>query len=160
MNALTWHESLALQQPRMDQTHREFVDLLQDLGAAVDAGATDIELRLADLLRHTEAHFAQEERWLRDIGFAAENCHAAQHGQVLKVLGEVAQSWRDEANRALIRVLVQELGNWFVAHAKTMDAGLAQLMAEQGYDPDTGIAGHPRDPLAAALTGCGSAACS
>lgn len=160
MNALTWSEALALQQPRMDQTHREFIELLQDLGAAVEAGATDIEARLADLARHTTEHFGQEERWLADIGFAADNCHAAQHRQVMLVLDDVARVWREEANRALVKVLVQELGHWFVAHAQTMDAGLVQMMAEQGYDPETGHAVRSRPAGAAPLTGCGSADCS
>ena len=159
MNALTWSESLALQQPRMDQTHREFIELLQQLGQASTAGATDIDQRLADLMTHTEAHFAQEERWLDAVGFAPDNCHAAQHRQVLLVLEDVRRAWREEANRPLVQVLVQELGNWFVAHAQTMDAGLVQLMAEQGFDPDTGASQRPRDPEAAPLTGCGSAQC-
>lgn len=159
MNALNWSENLALQQPRMDQTHREFIDLLQQLGQAAGNGATDIDERLAGLTTHTEAHFDQEERWLAAVGFAPDNCHAAQHRQVLLVLEDVRRAWREEGNRPLVQVLVQELGNWFVAHAQTMDAGLVQLMAEQGYDPDTGQCERPRDAEAAPLTGCGSAQC-
>lgn len=160
MNALTWSESLALNQPRMDQTHREFIDLLQDLGRTVQADATRVEAGLAELARHTVAHFEQEERWLRGVGFAADNCHAMQHRQVLQVLEDVARAWREEGNRTLIQVLVQELGNWFVAHAQTMDAGLVQLMAEQGFDPETGHGRQPRAAEAPLLTGCGSRACS
>ena len=97
---------------------------------------------------------------LRGVGFAADNCHAMQHRQVLQVLEDVARAWREEGNRTLIQVLVQELGNWFVAHAQTMDAGLVQLMAEQGFDPETGHGRQPRAAEAPLLTGCGSRACA
>jgi hypothetical protein len=76
MTALTWSEALALKQPRMDQTHREFIELLQELSAALNTGSTELDRPLARLLEHTEAHFAQEERWMADIGFAPENCHS------------------------------------------------------------------------------------
>ena len=154
MSAITWSEALALQQPRMDQTHREFVELLASLEDAVAAGPEAVDRCLAELLTHTEAHFAQEERWMADIGFAAENCHAFQHANVLKVLGELRPQ---HTNLELMRQLVDELGAWFVVHAQMMDAALAQTMAERGYDPETGTV---RERLAEAMTGCGGSHCS
>jgi hypothetical protein len=58
MTAITWSEALALKQPRMDQTHREFIDLLQALAAAPGAGTTDFDPLLAELQTHTEPRLA------------------------------------------------------------------------------------------------------
>jgi hemerythrin-like metal-binding protein len=160
MTALAWSEALALKQPRMDQTHREFVDLLQGLGAAHAAGVTEVDALLEDLLTHTEAHFAQEERWMADIGFAPQNCHSMQHAQVLKVLTEVRRVLADDGDRAVIGVLVEELGQWFVAHAQMMDAALAGIMVERGYDPETGRVLNPVAADAQPITGCGGSSCS
>lgn len=160
MTALTWSEALALKQPRMDQTHREFIALLQGLAGARTAGQADLGPLLQGLLAHTEAHFAQEERWMADIGFARENCHSMQHGQVLHVLREVIARGGDEDHGSLVDVLVEELGRWFVAHAQMMDAALAQLMLERGYDPDTGAMVHTPAPEQAPITGCGGSSCS
>jgi len=162
MTALAWSEALALKQPRMDQTHREFVELLQQLDEAAADPARDLLPLLAALQRHTEDHFAQEERWMADIGFAAQNCHSTQHAQVLKVLAEVPRVLAEKGDRELARVLSDELGKWFVVHAQTMDAALAELMLERGYDPESGrllqpLPAAPPQPL---ITGCGGARCS
>jgi hemerythrin-like metal-binding protein len=159
MTALAWSEALALKQPRMDQTHREFVALLQDLGDAHAAGETTFDTRLQHLRAHTEAHFAQEERWMADIGFAPQNCHAMQHAQVLKVLAEVQRAMAAGGDREVIAVLVDELGRWFVAHAQMMDAALAEMMVARGYDPETGCLLDPAPADAPAITGCGSRSC-
>lgn len=163
MTAITWSEALALKQPRMDQTHREFIELLQALAAAPGAGTTDFDPLLAELQTHTEAHFAQEERWMGDIGFEAENCHSGQHKQVLHVLREVrrvlAEGQADKPPE-LIQVLVEELHKWFVAHAQMMDGALAELMLQRGYDPETGVMLYPPQPEAAAISGCGGSSCS
>ena len=160
MTAITWSEALALKQPRMDQTHREFIELLQTLADAQADEQADLGPLLAGLQAHTEAHFAQEERWMADIGFAPENCHSMQHGQVLHVLREVRARADDADLRSLVGVLVEELGRWFVAHAQMMDAALAQLMVERGYDPETGRLLNPQAPEHQPITGCGGSSCS
>ena len=64
MAVITWNDSLALQQPRMDQTHHEFVDLLCEVEAALDGDSVSLLACMAALVDHTDAHFAQEERWM------------------------------------------------------------------------------------------------
>lgn len=160
MSALAWSEALALKQPRMDQTHREFVDLLQGLATAHDAGTDDFSPLLQELATHTEAHFAQEERWMAAIGFAPQNCHSMQHAQVLKVLTEVQRALSTGGDRAIVGVLVDELGKWFVSHAQTMDAALAEIMVERGYDPETGRVLNPVAEDTQPITGCGGSSCS
>ena len=160
MTALTWSEALALQQPRMDQTHREFIDLLQGLADAQADEQADFAPLLAGLQAHTEAHFAQEERWMADIGFAPENCHSFQHAHVLQVLREVQRVLGEDGNTGLVRTLVDELARWFVGHAQMMDAALADLMLERGYDPDTGRMHNPPAPEGQSITGCGGSSCS
>jgi hemerythrin len=163
MATLEWNAQLVLQQAQMDQTHVEFV---QHLAALEDRLATaahrpaDTDAALAELLLHTVAHFAQEEAWMARLGFAAENCHAFQHRHVLQVMREVQRLWQAERDTALLGQLVGELAKWFPVHAQTMDAGLAQTMAEAGLDPNTGALAHPPPPNAPARTGCGSSACT
>lgn len=160
MTTLLWNDALALGQPRMDTTHREFVDLVAAVEAALEASPATLDATLDALVTHTEAHFAQEERWMAAIGFSPENCHAFQHAHVLQVLREVTRLYRTEGDIALVRQLVGELAKWFPVHAQAMDAALAEIMAERGYDPETGEQRRPVAADAAPITGCGSASCS
>ena len=158
MNTLVWTDDLALSQPQMDDTHREFVDLLAAFEDALDS--PQAAERFDELLAHTEAHFAQEDRWMASLGFAPQNCHGLQHAQVLRALREVAQLQGRPEQADVLHLILKELAAWFPAHASMMDAALAAVMAERGFDPETGRVGLPRAPEAALITGCGGATCS
>lgn len=156
MSTLQWSDALWLDLPAMDDTHREFVDLL----AAVEA-APDDQLAAAwrALIEHTEDHFAREDRWMRDTRFASGNCHTTQHLVVLQVMRET------EANAlagpaGLIRAMAVELGRWFPQHAQGMDAALALHLRRVGYDVATGKVSLPQALPAEEIRGCASAACS
>ncbi len=137
--ALAWSDALALNQPQMDDTHREFVDALNAVAAAqgLDAAVRSLQR----LIAHSEAHFGQEERWMAELGFEAPNCHAQQHEQILEVLREVLREVQrrlasaGEAALGLVTALVPALAEWFPMHAQAADAGLALVMAERGYAP-------------------------
>jgi hemerythrin-like metal-binding protein len=160
MAAITWTETLALQQPRMDDTHREFVALLCQVETAAEGPVAALVGAFAEFVAHTEAHFAQEDRWMVTLGFDAQNCHSFQHTHVLQVLHEVQRRLVDDADVATVRLLVPELAQWFPAHAQNMDAALADTMVAAGFDPDTGAMTFPPSAAAAPVTGCGSSAAS
>lgn len=158
MTALTWNESLALNNAQMDRTHEEFVDLLAAAAAALPGPDADL-LQAFDLLTlHTVEHFAQEDRWMAATGFAAGNCHAYQHQAVLAVMQECVKRARDGGDFEPLRLAVDELAIWFPQHAQSMDAALAQHLQGLGFDPATGTCANPAP--AEALTGCGGSSCS
>ncbi|EHR70216.1 hemerythrin-like metal-binding domain-containing protein [Burkholderiales bacterium JOSHI_001] len=164
MTVLTWTDDLALQQPQMDATHREFIDLLAQAAQARQSKETGPLLqRFEHLVEHTVEHFAQEDRWMAATGFAPENCHSFQHTAVLNVMSECLKRARDDGDFEPLGVAVDELAIWFPQHAKMMDAGLALHMAELGYDPVSGACARPmvrEDEPAALISGCGSASCA
>lgn len=157
MTTLQWSEALALDVPAMDDTHREFVDLL----ANVEQAADDTRLLAAwnVLVEHTVQHFEQEDRWMRDTRFTSTNCHTTQHHVVLQVMREGATRGAN-GQMDLIRPLARELGLWFPQHAQSMDAALALHLRSVGYDMATGAVMRPQALPAAPIQGCGSAACT
>lgn len=158
-SALSWTDSLRLNQPLIDRTHEEFVDLLAQVSVALDGADLPAALaafeRLAD---HTVGHFGQEDRWLRATGFAEGNCHTRQHATVLALMREVVRRARDEADWEPLRLVAAELGPWFVQHAAMMDAGLVQQMATLGFDPVSGETARPLPEVE--LTHCGGSGCA
>lgn len=156
MPTLTWSEALVLELPVMDETHREFVDLL----AQAEASPDEALLQAWDaLIAHTDDHFGREDAWMLATGFAPGNCHATQHKVVLQVLREGADRGR-KGDLAPIRQMIRELAVWFPHHAQTMDAALALHLRSTGYDPATGEVRVPEALPAEAIHGCGGATCS
>ncbi len=159
MSALVWSEQFALQQPQMDATHVEFIELLADADAALEGPADELLRRFQVLVDHTVEHFAQEDRWMAATGFAAENCHSYQHSAVLGVMKECAKRAGEDNDFEPLKVAVKELAVWFPHHAQMMDAGLAARIAEVGYDTATGQIREPVAAEAELITGCGGGSC-
>jgi hemerythrin len=160
MTALQWNERLALKDPLIDRTHQEFVALLQQLEGSLQQGAFDVAAQLAQLLEHTHAHFAMEERWMAATGFGPDNCHARQHQMVLAVLREVHQHAAAQGNLEPARLMLPELFGWFEAHAQMMDAALIEHVQANGYDTATEAFAPNAAPVTAPASSCGVAACA
>lgn len=128
---LEWSGDFVLGETTMDDTHREFVDLLNRVGTASDG---ELLAALDDFIVHTEAHFGQEDRWMQATAFPPLHCHQGEHANVLEVVREVRKRVADGQTH-LGPVLAKAIAEWFPQHAATMDAMLATFMKQTGYTP-------------------------
>ena len=153
---LEWSAQLATGDARMDATHEEFVQLL----AALRALPPEAQLEpYRALIAHTEEHFAREERWMVAVGFAADNCHARHHAEILDMMRNVEQHHL-QGDTDIIGRMAAALAEWFPIHAQTMDAGLALHMRQVGFDSNTETLADPSRVRPATMSGCGSVHCS
>ena len=153
---LDWTAALSVGDARMDDTHVEFVTLLNQLMASPTA--QQLPLYRA-FIEHTVEHFAQEERWMLATGFAADNCHAGQHATILETMNAVMEhSEKDDAD--IINRMALALAEWFPQHTASMDAGLAQHLKNVGFDSRTETLADPSTVRPATMSGCGSVSCS
>jgi len=128
---LEWTDALALDENTMDDTHREFVDLLNRVAAAPES---ELLASLDEFVKHTEEHFSQEERWMKDFAFPPLHCHQGEHANVLEVVREVRKRVA-YGQMQLGKTLTDALAEWFPQHAGSMDAVLAMYMKQIGYVP-------------------------
>ncbi len=131
MAVMEWSAELELQSAMMDDTHREFVALLNALG---DAAEGNMLASVDAFLAHTERHFTQEEQWMTATAFPPLGCHKTEHDGVLEVVREV----RNRVAAGELHygpTLAAALAEWFPRHASSMDAMLAQFMRDAGFDP-------------------------
>ncbi len=156
MPLLEWSDALALDLPAMDDTHREFVELLARVGTADDATLLAHWQALVD---HTDDHFGREDQWMRSTGFSSANCHSMQHQVVLQVMREGATRGL-AGDLPLVRQMAHELGLWFPQHAQSMDAALALHLRGIGFDPASGVVHMPQCLPRDVIQGCGGASCS
>ena len=158
MPLLEWTDALSLDLPLMDDTHREFVELLGQLEHASD---DTLQATWQALIDHTVDHFGQEDRWMAATRFASGNCHAVQHKVVLETLQEAGRLVATNTeNLPLLRRLTRELAIWFPQHAQSMDAALALHLRRVGFDPLTGMVNAPEALPAEMIQGCGGSSCS
>ena len=138
---LTWSDDLVMNMDKMDQTHREFVDLLAATELAPEDKLID---SFIELIAHTDEHFSGENQWMQDVSFGPGGCHTDEHDMILKVMREALRRGQEDGNLKLVRQLTGELAIWFDGHAKSMDAVLAMFLKEVQYDPVTRIVHKPQ----------------
>lgn len=153
---LPWTESLLTGDARMDDTHREFTDQLNQILATPQDQQMPLYLAF---LAHTVEHFAQEERWMLATGFSADNCHASHHATILETMRAVIEHY-EQGDTEIITRLAEALAEWFPGHAATMDAGLAQHLQNVGFDSVTETLADPSRVQSVTMSGCGSVSCS
>ncbi|MBX9964362.1 MAG: hemerythrin domain-containing protein [Burkholderiales bacterium] len=136
MATLDWTSELELGDDRIDETHREFVEMVNAVGTATD----EQMLAMVDaLIAHTEEHFGQEQRWMAATEFPPTHCHLDEHAGVLEAMRET-RNYVAEGKAHVGRVLANELGAWFRSHAATMDTMLAQWLKSRQFDTSKEVA--------------------
>ena len=131
MPVMEWNESLVLDRGVMDETHEEFIELLNRLADAPDE---KILVALDEFIVHTEEHFAQERRWMEQMTYPPLTCHVREHDGVLETAHEVRRRVAAGETR-FGQVLARAVAEWFSSHAASMDNVLALYMKEKRFEP-------------------------
>ena len=117
-----FEQRLTLDLQQMDDTHLEFVHLVNQLAEAEKGAFAPLFQSLAE---HTELHFEREQKLMEESGFPAISEHHADHQ---RILGELARFGKRVAagSTTMARAYVREqLPHWFELHIQTMDSALA-----------------------------------
>lgn len=126
---LTWSDRLLLGHGPMDETHREFVEVVGLLQTAADHELAD---RLEKVLAHLERHFGEEDTWMRQTDYPATDCHVDEHAAVRASGRDVKQALA-QGNSEPCRRYADELAKWFPGHADYLDAPLAQWLSKKRF---------------------------
>ncbi len=117
-----FEQRLLIDNPVIDQIHREFVDLVNRLGKADDEALPGL---FETLIQHTRAHFDTEQRLMEASRFPAIGKHWSEHQRVLTEMVEFGRqiaSGPPHPDRAYLR---ERLPQWFEEHVLNMDSVLA-----------------------------------
>jgi hemerythrin-like metal-binding protein len=125
MTPIVWKPAFSVGDPAVDHEHRKLIDLVNRTAAAIldRHPAADIERGFGDLLQAISAHFALEERQMREAGYDRLAEHKADHERLLDTL----RALMDEAGEAPASAadrLVPTLEDWFVVHFRVHDSRL------------------------------------
>ena len=128
MSLIEWSDQFALGVEWMDDTHREFVQMVQSLDSAGEDGFL---AQYDAFIAHTEDHFQRENEIMQQTAFPPLHCHLSEHENVLNIMRDVRRMVADEGRFDVGRVLVREMAPWFTNHAATMDNMLARFLQMQ-----------------------------
>lgn len=152
MANMEWTQAFELGVAQMDDTHREFIELYNQLASA----SAESFLGAYDrFMAHVIEHFEQENRWMEAVDFPG--CHRAEHDRVLEVLTDVRKHV-ENGDAFLGRRLIEEFPGWFVNHAGGMDAALAQYLNAVNFDFTSNSVPQDRPEGAAPVLACSGAA--
>lgn len=118
---LPWRDEFVLGHDLMDETHHEFIDLINREASVSDA---DFLPYFEELLEHTRHHFDSELELMKSSRFLSIREHEDDHN---RILAEMMQMQRF-ANRGMIKIarayIKEKLPDWFSVHAASMDIAL------------------------------------
>jgi hemerythrin len=132
MALLVWEEALSVGDAHIDDEHKHLFSLMDQLYEAMrNSQPREVVGALLDeLVRQTEQHFAEEEVFMKKIGYADFAEHKTEHERLLRDVYEVQS--RFHAGAISITVSVSNyLAAWLKDHIKTQDQKL-MIALKQG----------------------------
>ncbi|CAG2158927.1 hemerythrin domain-containing protein [Cupriavidus numazuensis] len=128
--SLEWCDRLKLGHPPMDETHEEFVAIVN---AMLNCSDDELKHHLAEFAIHAETHFSQELLWMQTTAFPSMDCHVREHEAVMQSVREVQALLADGGSLLVARRLAAELARWFPAHADYLDSALAHWIVKERF---------------------------
>jgi hemerythrin len=134
MKLLNWKDEYSVGIAEVDYEHGQLIDLINRLHqelVGADAKVT-VPGFFGDLLEGISAHFALEEKFMRNQHYERLGAHKQDHERLLDDLRDIMDAF--EASEEIDSVeLALRLDTWFTRHFKTHDAMLHHAL---GAHPD------------------------
>jgi hemerythrin len=123
---IAWRPEFETGIPDVDHEHRELVALINQLHAALEAGASKDEVSkfLGEVFARISAHFALEESIMRKHRYDEYAEHKADHEKLLDDIRDIMDAHAADAYFDYRDALGTAVRDWFVEHFKTKDARL------------------------------------
>jgi len=131
MSLLQWVSGYSLGIASVDHEHREMIEMINHVYDQMERSAhTDaIEAALEDIYAGIAAHFALEERYMREAGYAEYEAHKENHEELLDEIRDLMDSFTEDPESGRKR-LKESLADWFGVHFATFDARLHDQLGE------------------------------
>lgn len=129
MTLLQWKSQYSVGIEAVDHEHKEMIDLINRLHDVASAHGSRDEILafLGDIYRGISAHFALEERFMRDRKYDQLGAHKDDHERLLDELRDIMDGFEQDESLD-DAALAQMLDAWFSRHFETHDAVLHKVL--------------------------------
>jgi hemerythrin len=123
MPLMTWTEKLSVGVGVLDEDHKRLVGMVNELYDAMQAGHGKETLGriLNELVRYTQVHFAREEKFFDQTGYAARAAHKPEHDNLTAQVLDVQKKYQADAAASLSIDVLRFLKNWLINHIQVND---------------------------------------
>lgn len=134
MSLIEWRDDFETGIPAVDSEHRALIASINALDRMLqnDAALDPVMAALGEIFALISAHFALEERYMRDTEYTDFGVHKDDHEKLLDELRDIMDQVDIDGDFDSSR-LSRELDEWFTVHFRTHDAKLHQH--EQRHAP-------------------------
>lgn len=129
MTLLQWKDEYSVGVDAVDHEHKELIDLINQLydAAAARRSREAVLAFFGDLFKNISAHFALEERFMRERGYDQLATHKQDHERLLDEIRDIMDDF-EEGEELDQLALAQSLDAWFSRHFETHDARLHKAL--------------------------------
>jgi hemerythrin len=130
MQLLHWKDEYSVSIEEVDYEHKELIALINNLYGQLESADAKhtVPAFFGDLLKAIGAHFALEEKLMRELAYARLEQHKADHERLLEELRDIMDAF-DHAEQIDSVELADRLDVWFSRHFRTHDAEFHQALA-------------------------------
>jgi hemerythrin-like metal-binding protein len=125
MSLVEWREEFNLGVVSVDHEHRELIALINKVHEKMAEPGSDVTIAeyLGEIYARIAAHFALEERLMRERNYDRLDEHKADHERLLDDIRDIMDDYEDRRLYDESRFATR-LTFWFTEHFKTHDARL------------------------------------
>ena len=123
MTLIKWHEGFRTGIRSVDYEHENLVWIINNLVGRLAAGCPtrDIDAALGEIHTLIEAHFALEEKVMRDLRYQGYRSHKDDHDRLLEEIRDIMDDVAGDARFDFRQVLGERVNIWFTRHFATFD---------------------------------------
>ena len=134
MALILWREAFEIGIESVDHEHRELIDLINQLHDRLDNSAEPeiVAGFLGEIYARISAHFALEERVMRDLEYDDYADHKDDHEALLDDIRDIMDVFDEGGYVDLQEDLGDQLETWFGGHFRTKDARLHTFLEDRG----------------------------
>jgi hemerythrin len=132
MNAMTlveWRDEFKIGIEEVDFEHQELIELINELYAETkkEDSAMAVMDCLGEIFAKISAHFALEEKVMRDLQYDEYEDHKEDHELLLDSIMDIMDEYADDT-RLDEEEFADRLNDWFVRHFSTKDARMHRFL--------------------------------
>jgi hemerythrin len=125
MALIEWRDDFSVGVPDVDHEHQELIRLINELHDAMSHDNSDVTVMdfLGEIYAHVAAHFALEEKIMRERNYDQYSDHKADHEILLDELRDIMDDYEENAFFS-DDIFANAVGSWFSDHFRNRDARL------------------------------------